>query len=301
MKMKEVCTRTGLSERAVRLYCEQGLLTPEKTEVRGRVYLDFDEADITGLEQIAALRGIGLSLEEIKAALQNPGAIASLLDGLRQRLETEQGEQNRVLELLDGISAGTPPDSVDALCRALASDEKPRPYTNGAVLRDDGPSFREFCAQSEYADDTYTILDYNIDRGRIVMAVFRVLYWLSAGLNLFTNLANGALFGGLVVFAVQLVLYIYLFRGVVWIRVMMAIFSAFEAFFCFAMAADSWPSVRQVWMTGKSGTQQLLAPTGSWIGVVIFCVIGLIYVAVTYFLGFNAWVSDYLYDQSTKY
>ena len=38
MKMKEICERSGLTERAVRLYCERGLVHPEKYSERGREY-----------------------------------------------------------------------------------------------------------------------------------------------------------------------------------------------------------------------------------------------------------------------
>lgn len=302
MKMKEVCTRTGLSERAIRLYCEQGLLTPAQTEVRGRVYLDFDEDDITALNQIAALRGIGFSLEEIKAAQQNPHVIGTLLADLRRRLTEEQGEQSRVLALLNSLDADHPPANVADLCAVIKPVEEPRPYANGVVLQKEEPSFREFCEQGgEPVGDIYTSFDRSIDRGRVVMVVFGVLYWLSAGLNLLINLANEAWFGGLLVIAVQALLYFFLFRGVAWIRVIVAIFSAFNALFCFVMMADCWPSVRQVFVSNHAGmTQQYTESTGSWTGVVLFAVIGLIYAAVAYFLSFNKWVSDYLYDRATQ-
>lgn len=81
----------------------------------------------------------------------------------------------------------------------------------------------------------------------------------------------------------------------------MAIFSAFDALFCFVMMADYWPSVRQVFVSNHVGvTQQYTEATGSWVGVALFAVIGLIYAVVVYFLGFNKWVSDYLYDCATK-
>ena len=92
MKIKDVCTRTGLSERTVRFYCEQNLLSPEKHEVRGRVYLDFDEKEIAVLQQIAALRSAGMSIDEIRTVQNEPYRIAELLDTLRGRLEREQGE-----------------------------------------------------------------------------------------------------------------------------------------------------------------------------------------------------------------
>ena len=44
MKIKTVCERTGLSDRAIRLYIENGLLAPDKTEnYTGRRSFDFSE------------------------------------------------------------------------------------------------------------------------------------------------------------------------------------------------------------------------------------------------------------------
>ena len=302
MKMKEVCTRTGLSERAVRLYCEQGLLAPERTEVRGRIYLEFAECHITELQQIAVLRTAGFSLEEIKTILDEPHLIGGLLRNLQARLEAEQGAHGRILGALEAIDPAAPPTTPAALCAALEPREKPRDYVNGAVLRDGEESFRAFCERGGYAENNDTELDRNIARGRVVMFIFRILYWLSAALNLLVNFSTAAFFGGLIVFAVQVVLYIYLFRGVGWIRVVLAIICFFESFFCFAMMADAWPTVQTVWVTTESGaTSQRFIESGSWLGVILFGVIGLIYAAIVYFLGFNAWVSDYLYDCSTEY
>ena len=53
MQMKEVCSRTGLTERTVRFYIEKGLLSPGRSWRNGREYLDFSEGDIRALERIA--------------------------------------------------------------------------------------------------------------------------------------------------------------------------------------------------------------------------------------------------------
>ena len=46
MRMKEICERTGLTDRAVRLYIENGLLFPEKTaSYSGRESIRFSEED----------------------------------------------------------------------------------------------------------------------------------------------------------------------------------------------------------------------------------------------------------------
>ena len=65
MQIKEVCSRTGLTERTVRFYIEKGLLSPGKSWRNGREYLDFSEGDIRALERIAALRRCFFTLEQI--------------------------------------------------------------------------------------------------------------------------------------------------------------------------------------------------------------------------------------------
>ena len=57
MKIKEVIAQTGLTDRAIRLYIENGLVTPENQKsYTGRNNYNFTQADIDCLEQIAMLR-----------------------------------------------------------------------------------------------------------------------------------------------------------------------------------------------------------------------------------------------------
>lgn len=300
MKMKEICARTGLTERAVRLYCEEGLLSPERSEVRGRVYLEFSETHVEELRQIAILRGAGFSLDEIKTAINEPHLIGRLLRDLHGRLAREQGEQGRVLGILSSIDPDVPPHTVAALCAAL---DPPRAYENGAALRDSGPSFREFCESEGSSSGEYTELDRNIDRGRIVMTAYSLWYWLSFVFILLVGLSGGgSLLGAAICTAVAVLLFVYLRRGVGWIRVVLVIHAFFEAFVAFAMAGESLPSTRTVHSIDMNGVEQtFVEQTGSWLLVAVMLITALIYVAVIYFLGFNRWVSDYLYDRSTQY
>lgn len=67
MKIKEVIAKTGLTDRAIRLYIEHGLVTPENQKsYTGRNNYNFTQADIDCLEQIAMLRKADFSLEQIK-------------------------------------------------------------------------------------------------------------------------------------------------------------------------------------------------------------------------------------------
>ena len=56
MKMREVCARTGLTDRTVRYWTEQGLLNPCREEQNGRLYFRFSEEDVAALERIALLK-----------------------------------------------------------------------------------------------------------------------------------------------------------------------------------------------------------------------------------------------------
>ena len=46
MKIKEVCERTGLTERTVRFYMQKGLIAPKGEWRNGREYSEFSETDV---------------------------------------------------------------------------------------------------------------------------------------------------------------------------------------------------------------------------------------------------------------
>ena len=93
MKMKEVCTQTGLTERAVRFYVQQKLFTPQAQRRGGRLWLDFSPADVDRLRAIAILRKAGFTLEEIRSMIADfqtnaPEAAFALRQRLRESIES---------------------------------------------------------------------------------------------------------------------------------------------------------------------------------------------------------------------
>lgn len=78
-KMKEVCQKTGLTEKAVRFYVDQKLVFP-KTE-SGLHYKSyrFDDDDIRLLQDIAALRSAEFTIGEIRQMLADPNAIPAIV------------------------------------------------------------------------------------------------------------------------------------------------------------------------------------------------------------------------------
>ena len=80
MKIKEVCTRTGLTEKSIRLYIEQELIHPECIHVNGRKQITFAEGDVLELEKIRILRDADFSISEIRDMLQNSTCIAEFVE-----------------------------------------------------------------------------------------------------------------------------------------------------------------------------------------------------------------------------
>ncbi|WP_248929715.1 MerR family transcriptional regulator [Paenibacillus hamazuiensis] len=64
MKIHEVAQRLGLTPRTIRFYEEKGLLAPAKQPDNG--YRRFSEADVWRLATAAALREVGMRLEDIR-------------------------------------------------------------------------------------------------------------------------------------------------------------------------------------------------------------------------------------------
>ena len=122
-KMKEVCAMTGLTEKTVRFYMEQKLITP-KTEpgLHYRSYR-FSPEDVQRLRDISALRGAEFTIAEIRQMLADPASIAPVvaekerslaekvaaLETARRNLgELTLAEQRDVSQLADALEPRSP-------------------------------------------------------------------------------------------------------------------------------------------------------------------------------------------------
>src|SRR5437588_5163605 len=113
MRIGELAAASGLSVRALRHYDELGLLAPSRRTPAGhRLY---DHRDVERLARIVALRGLGLSLDEVAAALDGH----HLADAVRARLARldEQLAEGRVLRarLVRVLEARSPEDLLTAI------------------------------------------------------------------------------------------------------------------------------------------------------------------------------------------
>lgn len=113
MKIKTVCENTGLTDRAVRFYIEKGLLQPESTEIGGRTYYEYGEADVALLQVVMTLRKAGFSIEEILRMQKRPEEIGEVLEKHNRELQESAENIEEVLRQLEYIRKKYPEGCAD--------------------------------------------------------------------------------------------------------------------------------------------------------------------------------------------
>ena len=99
MTVGEVSTLLGVSVRALHHWDESGLVHPSQRSAAG--YRLYSEADIMRIQQVLVYRQTGMSLADIKAVLDEPGADA--LTHLRRQRELVQGQISHLQQMLSSI------------------------------------------------------------------------------------------------------------------------------------------------------------------------------------------------------
>lgn len=128
MKIGAVSQATGLTDRTIRYYIEEGLLQPEFTKnYTGRKSFDFTQEHVTLLHQISVLRKYGFSITDIKTILEDPSQSSEitqeLIEKKKQTIQTEQMLLDTLLQL-DKQKDYTLPELADALDSPVLADVK---------------------------------------------------------------------------------------------------------------------------------------------------------------------------------
>lgn len=118
-RIGEVAERTGLTRRTLRHYDDLGLLVP--SERSWADYRLYTEDDLLRLLQIQNLKALGLSLDEIAAALSDPSVdAAATLRGHLAHLEDQIAAQQRLAGRLRRL-ADSPERSWDDVLDTIAA------------------------------------------------------------------------------------------------------------------------------------------------------------------------------------
>ena len=132
MKMKEVITETGLTDRAIRLYIENGLVSPSCSEnYAGRKNIEFTAEDVAKLNNIATLRKAGFSIGEIKLMLSGEVHCRETLEEFIEKTTTKIESDKAVVEKLEAVVTDENL-SVEKICESLnsATEEKEIPESD---------------------------------------------------------------------------------------------------------------------------------------------------------------------------
>ncbi|WP_040795588.1 MerR family transcriptional regulator [Nocardia higoensis] len=142
MLIGEVSRRSGVSTRMLRHYDAVGLVQPTGRTSGG--YREYSADDIRRLLHVESLRTLGLSLQEVKRALDEPEFTpAELVTDLIRHTRLRIAAEEELLAKLERVDAAAPAEWEDvlrvvALLRALESGHAPR--RQQAVLSADAPT-----------------------------------------------------------------------------------------------------------------------------------------------------------------
>ncbi|WP_058303619.1 MerR family transcriptional regulator [Gorillibacterium timonense] len=215
MKIKEVCARTGLTERTVRFYGEQGLIHPHTTISGGREYRDYSEQDVAELETVAELRKLFFTIEEIRIMRETPDRIEEVIETYRRKLDADVTAKDAILKRLNTVQ-------VDQLTDAamLAASLRDLSETLALPARDIEPDFGRLdgISKEEREEEYRQYLkrqERQFLRGKVTVIAIAAINVLLALLSSFYHFR---LFSLLISIALSLAL----FAGVVWVRYLFA-------------------------------------------------------------------------------
>ena len=121
MKIKEVIEKTKLTDRAIRLYIDNGLVSPGIEEnYSGRKNIEFSESDVERLNQIALLRKAGFSISDIKEIISDDKKIEEIVRKFIDETDEEIRNKTEVVERLKSISFDEK-ISLEILCEKLSA------------------------------------------------------------------------------------------------------------------------------------------------------------------------------------
>ena len=128
MTSGEIAKRAGVSQKAVRLYDEKGLLKPaDYSEGNYRLY---DKASLQVLEKIVALKAIGFSLEEIRDNL-TAGEASDVSEALRLQLKNMEDKRRQIDNVIAAINGALERkgseldwDDVASIVQSISIDQK---------------------------------------------------------------------------------------------------------------------------------------------------------------------------------
>lgn len=136
LRIKEVCKKTGLTDKAVRLYINNDLIHPDFQEgYNGRKNYNFCEDDINILKKIALLRRYNFPIQTIKEMLDDNDCISEILENHLINTKQTLAESSMVLTNLNNAHNSSV-SNVDELCDVLSQNLEPNEFDFMNTVKD---------------------------------------------------------------------------------------------------------------------------------------------------------------------
>ncbi len=182
MKASEIREKTALSEKAMRLYEDKGLVHPEIREQGNRRYREYDEDDLAVLMTVAALRRARFSVEQIGRMLDNPHATAAVFREYKEDLRREVAELNELLETVSAVdeaslrTAGELAAAITPVAEPMSLPERDityRPYKWEDISEEERrEAFERFWRKQEKRiDREYLLIELCRIFGRVALCI----------------------------------------------------------------------------------------------------------------------------------
>lgn len=219
MKIKEVCKLTGLTERTIRFYVEEGLINPQSTMMNNRQYREYDQADVAELETIARLRKLFFTLDEIRDMKQQPERLGEILEAYQLKLRSDVEAKAKIVQALE-LTDIARLSGVDELALALSEVAEGLPLPE----RDIKPDFGRFDPESK-EEREQLVKDFEV-RQRRQFQLGRLIVFGIAGLNVLFVLIAAYFQFNIISIVLNIAVSIALCFGVSWVRYLFIFSSA---------------------------------------------------------------------------
>jgi len=103
LKIGEVASRSGLSVKTIRFYCDEGLIRPSGRSEGG--YRLFDAEVFTELQWIRTLKGMEIPLQDVRQILESRRSGVCTCTALQSRIRAKAGEIGQKIEALHTLQS----------------------------------------------------------------------------------------------------------------------------------------------------------------------------------------------------
>lgn len=107
MKRKEICERTGLTPKALRLYEEKGLISPQSESAGHNRQKEYSMADLQRLMTISMLRRALFTMAEIKEMLDSPETIQTIFPQYLEWIRLQKAQLDQLVAVSSAIDIST--------------------------------------------------------------------------------------------------------------------------------------------------------------------------------------------------